>query len=107
MPAPDGRKIVLVLAVASLPAGTLLNHHIYDLTGNAENKGAFILSNPVDSEIPMGESLSTLLKLPIRGWGDEKLGFVWTMALPTIDECMRYDALKLLDSPNPKQTTKT
>src|SRR3546814_11603381 len=62
MPAPDGRKIVLVLAVASLPAGTLLNHHIYDLTGNAENKGAFILSNPVDSEIPMGESLSTLLK---------------------------------------------
>src|SRR3546814_2149857 len=60
MPAPDGRKIVLVLAVASLPAGTLLNHHIYDLTGNAENKGAFILSNPVDSEIPMGESLSTL-----------------------------------------------
>src|SRR3546814_4519805 len=51
MPAPDGRKIVLVLAVASLPAGTLLNHHIYDLTGNAENKGAFIRSEEHTSEL--------------------------------------------------------
>src|SRR3546814_20655861 len=77
--------------------------HIYDLTGNAENKGAFILSNPVDSEIPMGESLSTLLKLPLWGWGDEKIGFVSTMDLPTIDECMRYEALSMLDGRTPEQ----
>src|SRR3546814_8190518 len=65
--------------------------------------GAFILSNPVDSEIPMGESLSTLLKLPLWGWGDEKIGFVSTMDLPTIDECMRYEALNMLDGRTPEQ----
>src|SRR3546814_20092303 len=76
---------------------SLRNNQIYDLTGNAENKGLFILSNPVDTEIPMGESLSTMLKLPLWGSGDEKIGFVSTMDLPTIDECMRYEALNMLE----------
>src|SRR3546814_3625968 len=74
MPAPDGRKISLILAVASLPRGTLKNHHIYELTGTAEQNGSFALANPVDSEIPYGESLNSLLKLPLWGWGDEKVG---------------------------------
>src|SRR3546814_9507645 len=51
----------------------------------------------------MGESLSTLLKLPLWGWGDEKIGFVSTMDLPTIDECMRYEALNMLDGRTPEQ----
>jgi hypothetical protein len=103
MPAPEGRKIVLVLAVASLPTGTLLNHHIYDVTGSAETGGAFSLSSPVDSEIPMGESLSTLLKLPLWGWGDEKIGFVSTMDLPSIDHCIRYEELDTLETRTPEQ----
>lgn len=103
MPTPDGRKISLVLAVASFPRGTLKNHHIYELTGSAEQNGSFALANPIDSEIPYGESLNTLLKLPLWGWGDEKVGFVSTMDLPTIDECSRYDALSAIENRTPEQ----
>src|SRR3546814_16854762 len=39
MPAPAGRKLVLVLAVASLPAGTLLLHNIHLLPSKPDNQG--------------------------------------------------------------------
>ncbi len=103
MTAPCGRKIVLVLAAASLPTGQLLNHHIYDFHGDVEKDGSFTLENPVDTEIMFGESLNALLKLPLWGWGKEKVGFVSTMDLPTIDKCMRYEELNLLDIRTPEQ----
>src|SRR3546814_18789349 len=48
-------------------------------------------------------SLNSLLKLPLWGWGDEKVGFVSTMDLPTIDECSKYDALSALENRTPEQ----
>jgi hypothetical protein len=103
MPAEPGKKIVLVLAVASLPAGTLKNHHMYEAHGNIGSttanslifdNGRLELTNPVETEIKAGESLATLLKMTLWGWGDEKIAFRSTMDLVTIDQCERIETLQ-------------
>lgn len=104
MPARPGRKTCFILGITSLFSGSLLNHHIYDVGGRLDGPseaflsdfgrgGAIQLSTPVDSQIEIGLPLSSLMKLPLWGWGEEKVGFISTMDLATIDICSRIEHL--------------
>lgn len=103
MPSEPGKKIMLVLAIASLPAGTLKHHHLYEAKGNIASTtanglvfdhGRLELTDPVETQIRMGENLATLLKIPLWGWGAEKVAFRSTMDLATLDQCERIETLQ-------------
>lgn len=106
-PAANGRRIVFVLAVASLRPGALKHHHLYEVHGSAgywpstpdsNNPGCFELFNPTFVDGLDGEAFTNLLKKPLWGWEVEPYAFVSTLDLRSIDKV--HEIQSLLDKPD-------
>ena len=118
MPASYDCEIMLVALIATLPAGTLLDKHMYGLEGHIGRwpshdlygtvPGAVSLTNPVDmsdSFVP-GNNLGQQLKEPQWGWGEEKVGFISTLDLKSIDQCILIQNLQAKDNPTTEDQAK-
>ena len=104
-PAPTGRSVMTALIVASLPAGSLHDGHLIEGQGNAglehfpvkQQRLALNLHTGKPADLPLGVSLSQILKLPFWGWESEHYAFRSTLGLEIIDACTTIGRLRAAD----------
>lgn len=93
------------LIVASLPAGSLNDGHLIEAQGCAglerfpvnQERLTFNILTGKSADLPLGVSLSQILKLPLWGWDAEKYAFRSTLGLENIDACTTLERLRAAD----------
>ena len=97
IPAPEGRRIVLVALVVEAHSGEIDPSQIHEIRGRDGNM-MVQPSHPHHLE-PAGMALSQIHKSPVWGWGEERWGPVSTMRLDVLDMCQELDDAMLSDEP--------
>jgi len=97
IPAPEGRRTVLVALVIEADDDEIDPTQMYEVRG----RDGVMTVRPSRSHglVPNGMALSQIHRSPIWGWGEERWGPVSTMRLDVLDMCQELDDAMLSDEP--------